>query len=169
MRCHEPGLALRARWNHGCSSDVWFITTSVINDPPVCLAQQGSEVAHRPVRGWIRLVRGDVVAVVAERRRVEREQPHRRRAEVPDVIQPPDESGQVADTIGVAVLIRPHVELVDDGVLVPTRRGGAPSVATLNACGPVSAGAASAPARARAVTEPGSRTGSTRSASTCPG
>ena len=47
------------------------------------LAEERPEVAHRPVRGVDRLVRGDVVAVVAERRRVEREEPDRGRARGP--------------------------------------------------------------------------------------
>ncbi len=91
--------------------------------PPVGLAQQGPEISHRPVGRMDRLVRGDVVAVVAEGRRVEREQPDRGRPQIADVIESPDEPGQVADAIGVAVLIRPHVELVDHGVLVPARGG----------------------------------------------
>ena len=91
--------------------------------PPVCFAKERPEVSHRPVGGMDRLVRGDVVAVVAERRRVEREQPDGRRAQVSDVIQSPNETGQVADTVRVAVLVRPHMELVDDGVLVPVGGG----------------------------------------------
>ena len=91
--------------------------------PPVCLAQQGPEVSHRPVGRVDRLVRGDVVAVVAERRWVEGEQPDGRCAQVSDVIQPFHETGQVADTVGVAVLVRPHVQLVDHGILVPAGGG----------------------------------------------
>jgi hypothetical protein len=33
-RSGEPGGALRARWNHGWSDDVWFITRSAMTRMP---------------------------------------------------------------------------------------------------------------------------------------
>ena len=50
---------------------------------PVRLADELADVAQRPVVGVDAEVVGDVVAVVLERRRVERQQPDRRDAEVP--------------------------------------------------------------------------------------
>jgi hypothetical protein len=90
--------------------------------PPVRLAEQRPEVAHRPVGRMDRLVRGDVVSVVAERGRIERQQPDRGRPQVANVVEPLDEPTQVADPVRVAVLERSDVQLVDHGILVPTRR-----------------------------------------------
>ena len=75
----------------------------------------------RPVVRVDRPVVGDVVAVVAQRRGVERQQPEGRDAQVVQVVELRDEAPEVADAVVVAVAERPHVELVDDGVAVPVR------------------------------------------------
>jgi hypothetical protein len=68
---------LRASWNHGCWSEVWFTTSSVITRMPrACAASRNApEVVHRAVARVDAAVVGDVVAVVAERRGVHRQQP----------------------------------------------------------------------------------------------
>ena len=65
----------------------------------------------------------DVVAVVLERRRIEREQPDGVRAELPDVVQLLDQAAKIAEPIAVGIAIALDVELVDDRVLVPERIG----------------------------------------------
>ena len=67
---------------------------------------------------------GDVVPVVAQRGRVEGQEPERGDAEALEVVELLDQAPEVADAVAVAVVEGPHVELVDDGVLVPGRRAG---------------------------------------------
>jgi hypothetical protein len=83
------------------------------------LAQQHLEVAQRAVGVVDGGIVGDVVAVVAQRRRIERQQPQRGDAEVAQVIEPLREAPEVADAVGVAVAEGLGVQLVDDRVLVP--------------------------------------------------
>src|SRR5258708_31762022 len=66
-------------------------------------------------------VLGDVVAIVAARRGIERQQPDRVDAELSDVVELLDQAGEIADAVVVAVEERFDVELVDDRVLVPQR------------------------------------------------
>src|SRR5262249_23988933 len=62
---------------------------------------------------------GDVVAVVLERRGVERQQPQGGDAEILEIVEAAAEAAEVADAVGAAVLKRPDVDLINDGVLVP--------------------------------------------------
>src|SRR5687768_834852 len=64
---------------------------------------------------------GDVVAVVASRRRVVRQDPDRADAEVGDVVELLDQSLEVSDAVAVRVVERTRPHLVDDRVLVPER------------------------------------------------
>ena len=70
------------------------------------------------------VVIGDVVAVVAQRRRIERQQPDRGHAEVLQIVELRGKPAEIADAVAVAVVERADVELVDDRVLVPLRGGG---------------------------------------------
>ncbi len=85
----------------------------------VGLPEKGLEVAQRAVVGVDAGVVGDVVAVVLQRRRVERQQPDRRDPEVLQVVEPGGQAAKVADPVAVAVGEGTDVELVDDRVLVP--------------------------------------------------
>ena len=89
---------------------------------PVRLPKEGLEVAQigRTI-GWMLRVVGDVVAVVLERRGIERQQPQRRDAEVLQVIELLRQPAKVADAVAVAVEEGADVKFVDDRVLVPTR------------------------------------------------
>jgi hypothetical protein len=62
---------------------------------------------------------GDVVAVVASRRGIERQEPDGGDAEVLEVIELAGEAAQIADPVVVAVEVRTRSDLVDDRVLVP--------------------------------------------------
>ena len=79
------------------------------------------EVLHRAEVRVDAAVIGDVIAVVAARRRVERHQPQRGDAELLQIVQLLGEADEVADAIIVAVGEGLHMELVDDRVLVPER------------------------------------------------
>ena len=85
----------------------------------VRLVEEAPELPQGAVGRVDAAVVGDVVAVVAQRRRVERQQPDRGDAEVLEVVEPLREPDEVADAVAVAVGERAHVQLVDDGVLVP--------------------------------------------------
>ncbi len=87
----------------------------------VRLRHEGAEVLARAVVLVHVAVVGDVVAVILERRRIERQQPHRVDAELLDVVELGGEAGEIADAVAVRVEERLDVQLVDDGVLVPER------------------------------------------------
>ncbi len=85
----------------------------------VCLAQEMPEVAQVAVgRVDLPVVR-DVVSVVAQRRRVEGQQPQGGDAEVLEVVELLDEPLEVPDAVAVAVVEGTYVGLVEDAVLVP--------------------------------------------------
>ena len=87
----------------------------------VRLGDQHLEVVERAVaRVHIPVVR-DVVPVVLQRRREEREQPEACDAEVLQVIELAREAWKIADAVVGAVEERLDVRFVDDGVLVPER------------------------------------------------
>src|SRR5213080_1342448 len=70
------------------------------------------EVLDRAVRGIDGLVRRDVVAIVAQRRRIEWQEPDARRAELLDVVQPLGQTPEVSVAIRVRVAERLHVGLI---------------------------------------------------------
>ena len=82
------------------------------------------EILHRPEIGVDVAVVGDVVAVVAARRGIERQQPQRGDAEILQISQLLGQPGKIADAVIVAVGERLDVQLIDDGVLVPEFVGG---------------------------------------------
>jgi hypothetical protein len=61
----------------------------------------------------------DVVAVVAVRRGIERQQPDAGDAEASEIVQPARQPDEVADTVAVPILKGLDVDAVDDRVLVP--------------------------------------------------
>jgi hypothetical protein len=89
--------------------------------PPMRLAQEEPEVGERPVGGMdVRVVR-NIVPVVLQGRGVERKEPEGVDSEILQVVQLPGEPPEVSHAVSVAVVEGPHVELVDDRVLVPER------------------------------------------------
>ena len=85
------------------------------------LANEGPEIAHPPVGRIDVLVVGDVVAVVAQRRGIERQQPQRGDAKILQIVELARQSLEIADAVVVRVEERLDVELIDDRVLVPER------------------------------------------------
>ena len=90
---------------------------------PMRLRHEGPEVRHLAVGRIDRLEVGDVVAVVAQRRRIEGQQPDRRDAQRLHVVEALHQAGEVADAVAVRILEGFHVQLVDDRVLVPVGLG----------------------------------------------
>ena len=101
------------------------MTSSVMTrmPAPVGLADEQAEVLARAVAGVDAVVVGDVVAVVAQRRRVERQEPEAGDAQVLEVVELLDQAGEVAHPVVVAVEERLDVQLIDDGIFVPERVG----------------------------------------------
>ena len=85
------------------------------------LVDEVAKVIERAVVGVHVAVVGDVVAVVAQGRRIERQQPDRVDAQLLNVIEPLRESGKIADAVARRIVKRLDVHLIDDGVLVPER------------------------------------------------
>ena len=82
-----------------------------------CMKRRKSFIV--PKSGLMLAVVGDVVAVVAAGRGIERQQPQRGDAEVLQVVELLGQAGEVADAVVVAVGERLDVKLIDDRVLVP--------------------------------------------------
>jgi hypothetical protein len=82
------------------------------------------EMIQRAVDGIDGRIVGDVVAVVTQRRRVERQQPDAGDAQIVQVGDLLRQPGEVADAVVVAVVEGADVRLVDDRVLVPKLIGG---------------------------------------------
>ena len=80
---------------------------------------EAAEVAQRAVGRIDAAVVGDVVAVVAQRGGVERQDPDRIDAELLHVVELLHQPGEVADAVVVAVEEGFDVQLIDDRVLVP--------------------------------------------------
>ena len=83
------------------------------------LVDELDEVAERAEPGVDGVEVGDVVAVVAVGAGVDRVEPDARDAEPGEVVEPVDESGEIADPVAVGVLERVDVEAVDDTVAIP--------------------------------------------------
>ncbi|MGF6748239.1 hypothetical protein OKW36_003875 [Paraburkholderia sp. MM5482-R1] len=82
---------------------------------------EAPHVRELTVVGMHVAVVGDVVAVVAAWRRIERQQPDRVDAELGDVVELGHQTGEIADAVVVPIEERLDVHLIDDRVLVPQR------------------------------------------------
>jgi hypothetical protein len=89
--------------------------------PRVRGADQLREIVERAVGRVDVAVVGDVVSVVAQRRRKEGEQPEARDADPLQVVELLRDALEIADAVVVAVEERLDVRLIDDRVLVPER------------------------------------------------
>src|SRR3546814_16387643 len=78
-------------------------------------------IGERTVIGVHAAIFGNVVTVIAPRRRIERQQPDRVDAEFGDVVELVDEAGEIADAVAIAIAEALDVQLIDDRVLVPER------------------------------------------------
>ena len=83
--------------------------------------EKRAEIIERAeIRIYVKII-GNVVAVVAHRRRIKRQQPDRRDAEFLQIIQLLHEPAEIAHAVAIAVAKSFNVQLVNDGVLVPKR------------------------------------------------
>ncbi len=81
--------------------------------------QEVREVVERSVAGVDVVILGDVVSVIAQRRRIEREQPDSLDAELAQVVQSRSQADEVADPVAVRVGEGTDMHFVNDGVAVP--------------------------------------------------
>ena len=96
------------------------------DDAQIALVRRIKKCAEIIERAEVRIdveIIGDVVAVITERRRIKRQQPDSRNAELLEIIELFDQATEVTHPIAVAVTKRLNVQLVDDRVLVPKRIG----------------------------------------------
>ncbi len=107
----EPGVLVGGVVDHELGDDA--------DATGVRRRHEAAEVAHGAVGGIDRGVVGDVVAVVAQRRGVERQQPDGGDAELVQIIELLHQAGEIPDPVIVGIEERLDVQLVDDGVLVP--------------------------------------------------
>ncbi|MNE29717.1 hypothetical protein D3C80_1232080 [compost metagenome] len=90
--------------------------------PQAALVRLGDKALHIGQGAVVRvhgLVLGDVVAIVAARRRVERQQPQGVDPKLGDVVELGDQAGKVTDAVVVGIEEGLDVYLVDDRVFVP--------------------------------------------------
>ncbi len=87
----------------------------------VSSAEKVLEVVECAVTGMHRSVIGDVVSIIAKRRRKKRHQPQRVDPQLLQVIELLREAAEIPDPVGVAVPKGSDVDLVNDRVFVPKR------------------------------------------------
>jgi hypothetical protein len=85
----------------------------------VAVVHELDEIARGAVLGMHAVVIGDVVAVVAVGRRVERLQPQAGHAEAVKVFEAAVQAFEITDPVAVGVHVLLDVETVQDRVLVP--------------------------------------------------
>src|ERR1043166_6362964 len=89
--------------------------------PLVRRVQKILEIVERPVL-WIHIeIIRDVVAIVAQWRRIKRQQPDGGDSEFVKIIELLDQPAKIAHPIAIAVVKRLNVQLVYYGVFVPKR------------------------------------------------
>src|SRR5207248_6893509 len=110
-RFPEPGVPVRGVVDDEVDQDANAATVGLVH-----------EFDKVPARAEARIdaeVVGDVVPVVAARRRLERREPDRVDAEALEVVEPPAQPFEVAAAVAVRVDVRLDVDAVDERVLVP--------------------------------------------------
>ena len=112
--------------NQGCSTEVWQGTRSMSSRSPRSwqAAIERVEVGERAELGGDVGVVGDVVAEVGERAGVDGAEPDRVDAQggigPAQVVEAPEDAGEVADAVAVRIGEAAWVDLVEDGALPPS-------------------------------------------------
>ncbi len=109
----EPGVLVAGVVHHQFGDDA--------QAAPVRLDHEGLEVVERAVGRVHAFVVGHVVTVVAQRRRVERQQPDGVDPQRLHMVQALRQAGEVTDAVAIGIGIGLDVQFVDDRVLVPLR------------------------------------------------
>src|SRR5262249_10928721 len=109
----KPGMLVRGVVDDQLADDAYVAL--------VCAGDDAAKIRQRAVVRVDVAIIGNVVAVVAPWRRVERQQPDRIDAEAGDVIELLQQAGKIAHPVVVRVKKRFDVKMIDDRVLVPER------------------------------------------------
>ena len=111
----KPRMLIRGVVNHQFSDH--------FQAPAVRTAEKHLEILQCSVAGMDPRVVGDVVAVVAHRRRIEGQQPKRGDAEVLQVVKFLRQTAKIPHAVAAGIAKRAHVQLIDDRILVPLSVG----------------------------------------------
>ena len=98
------------------------IDDEIDNDADAALSAAMSEfdeIAERAVARIDAVIVGNVVAVVSAGRRLKRHQPDRGDAEPVQIVQPPQQSLEIADAVTVGVHIGADGQAIENAALVP--------------------------------------------------
>jgi hypothetical protein len=87
----------------------------------MCLLEKGAKIIERPVAWVHREIIGDIVSVIAQGRRIKREQPNCGYAEIAEIAELPAQPTKVPDSVVVAIGERFDMELINNGILEPKR------------------------------------------------
>jgi hypothetical protein len=90
-----------------------------VKTAPVSLPEKDPEVLEGAVGRMNPRVIRDVVPIILQRGRTEREQPDRRHPEIPEVVELAGQSLEITHPVPVTVAKGLDVDLVNDGILVP--------------------------------------------------
>jgi len=127
---HGAGLGLSGALEPGMQ--VGGVVEDQLGDDPkpplVGFAQKPSKIGQGAVGRMDAGVVGDVVAVVAKRRGIKRLQPQRPDPEPLQIIQPRNKTLEIAHAVPVAIGEGTHVQLIENGFLVPHTVTGAGAV-----------------------------------------
>src|SRR5690606_2448965 len=85
----------------------------------VSLGNEALGIGHVAVVRMHAAILGNVIAIVAPRRGVERQQPDRVDAQGGDIVELLDQAGKITDAIVVGIEEGFHVNLIDHRILVP--------------------------------------------------
>jgi hypothetical protein len=77
------------------------------------------EIAQRAVTRVDAVIIGNIIAIITQRRGLERHQPYGSHAQPMKIIQSPHQAGKVADAVPVGIHVAANGQAVDDRVFVP--------------------------------------------------
>ncbi len=117
----------RSGRGHSCSFEPWMLIAGVIDHQldhhlhaaQMCGIKKCFEVVQCSIRRVDIVVVRDIVAVIAQRRREERQQPDAGYAQVIQIIQLRQQSRKIADAIVVGIGKCTNVKFVDNRIFVP--------------------------------------------------
>ena len=107
----KPGVLVRGVIDHEIDDDAHAALLRAVGEL--------DEIAQRAVARIDAVIVRDVVAVVLAGRGLERHQPDRGDAKPVQIIQPPQQSLEIADAVAIGVHIGADGKAIEDGVLVP--------------------------------------------------
>src|SRR4029450_5288223 len=110
-RVLEPGVLVRGMINHEVDEDAHAALLGAVG--------KFDKIAEGAVTRIDAVVIGDVIAVVATGRGLERHQPDRRDAEAVQIVQPAHQPLEIADPVAIGIHVGADRQAIDDGILVP--------------------------------------------------